>query len=224
VLEGGNIHVPVANKSLLLQQKRGYQVFRFGNYPKSYNYRHINYGFGLGQALHREVCRYEKLRALNFDAIEAYGAGMLQYATPKQVSAEEQEEYNILFQKQGTATVAFTDLETKISSHKISYDWQSTQNELEEARLAIEFSLWGSDSRKSAQLVSEVEQSDTLTGFTAKLFDNHVIKCCEVLFGVALEFKEAVDSIKDLQDLSTAGNITDRAIESAVGSENLEGF
>jgi hypothetical protein len=203
----------------------GYQEITFGSDPeyrvKNRSKLFLPDNYGLGQTLYGDVCHYNKLRRLNVDSIEAYGSGMVQYKTAAQLTADEQKVCKNEFEKNGTAHVAFTDKATDIMIHQIKCDWEGVKLELEECRLAIEQSLWGADSRKNATLVAETEQAQGMQGVVAAMFDKQVINVARQLFDINLEFTNKVDSLEDLENLSTSVNVSDQAVKEVTGQSGL---
>lgn len=207
-------------------ESEGYQELTWGHDPFYNPSRHqhrtrMNTGYGLGQTLFEIVCDYEKVSRTVSNAIDAYGAGMIQYSTAQQLSPEQQSATQQQFQQNGTATLAFTDLETKVSIHQLKFDWEGIRFEAEEKRLAIESMLWGSDTRKSATLVADAEQSESINGQVAQIFDQQVIKAAKRLFGIDIEFVEKVDSLSDLATLSQSSVVTDKAVEEVTGESDF---
>jgi hypothetical protein len=98
-------------------RKTGYQEITFGSDPDMNLYVSGNMmpdNYGLGQMLFKEVCHYDKIRRLNLDSIEAYGAGLIHYKSAQPLTALEKEDYKRQLEENGTAHVAFTDKETEL--------------------------------------------------------------------------------------------------------------
>lgn len=204
----------------------GYQELVYGHDPfynhttMGHRYR-LNQGFGIGQTLFDTVCDYDRVSRYVSGSIESFGSGMIQYATAQKLTDEQKADNDQRFQENGLATILYSDSETKVSLHQLKVDWQGVQIELEEKRLLIESMLWGSDTRKSATLVSEVEQSDSLNGMVAAMFNHQIIYACRKLFPyIDLKFVEKVDSIKDLSELAQSSVVSDKAVEEVLGSGN----
>jgi hypothetical protein len=88
-------------------------------------------------------------------------------------------------------------------------------------RLAIEQSLWGTDTRKSSTLVAEAEQSESLQGVVAALFDDQVKAAAKLLFDIDVEFVNKIDTIKDLEQLSSSVTVSDIAVKEVTGQQGL---
>jgi hypothetical protein len=205
-------------------RKTGYQEITFGSDPDMSHFV-INGllpdNYGLGQMLYKDVCHYDKIRRLNLDNIEAYGAGLIQYKSGQPLTDLEKSDYKRELEQNGTAHVAFTDKETSIEIMSVKCDWEGIKIEMEETRIAIEQSLWGSDTRKSATLVAEIDQSESLQGVVAGMFDDQVKKVAKLLFDIDLEFVNRLDSLKDLELLSASVAVSDAAVQEVTGQKGL---